>query len=279
MTTEQKQLLSKEVKYLSSLTSQNKVATKAGISSATISQMINGNWALIKDEMWQKVMVKLKIELNWNTAQTSNLEYIHKHLAMAKKQSLSFGIADKAGAGKSETYKLFAKTNPNVIYIECMTFWKQKSFAKALVTACGLDDFGTTEDLIEKFIDHVSGLKEPIVILDQLDKLKDTSVDLFIDFFNNLSNCGFVLSGTPALEKRFRRGVNNDKTGYHECWSRLGRKWLKLNSATIDDVTKICQANGIDDIEDIETIFDNCDDDMRRVKRDVQKHFMNKKAA
>lgn len=279
MTNEQKQLIAKEVKYLLTLTSQNKLANKAGVSGATINHIVNGKWELIKSEMWQKVMVKLKIELNWNTAQTSNLEYIHKHVLMAKLQAMSFGIADKAGAGKSETYKLFAKTYPNVIYIECMTFWKQKSFSKALVTACGLDDFGTTEEIIEKFIDHVSALKEPIVILDQVDKLKDTSLDLFIDFFNNLSNCGFVLSGTPALEKRFRRGVNNDKSGYHECWSRLGRKWLKLNPATIQDVAKICHANGVDDQDRIEAIYDNCEDDMRRVKRDVQKHFMNKKAA
>lgn len=277
ITTEQKHQIASEVKHLCSLTSQNKVATKAGVSSATISQMLNENWKLIKDEMWQKVVVKLKIELNWNTANTTNLDYIYKHLVQAKSQSLSFGIADKAGAGKSECYKHFAKSYPNVIHVECMTFWKQKSFAKALNTACGLDDFGTTEDLIERFMDHVSGLHQPYVILDQLDKLKDASLDLFIDFFNNLPNCGFLLSGTPALEKRFKRGVNIDKTGYHECWSRIGRKWLKLQRASLHDIAAICKANGIDDLEVIESIYDNCDDDMRRVKRDVQRHFMNSK--
>lgn len=278
MTNSQKKQIVKEIKHLCSLTSQNKVATRAGVSSATISQMLNENWSLIKDEMWQKVVVKLKIELNWNTANTTNFDYIHKHLIQAKERSLAFGISDKAGAGKSECYKNFAKAYPNVIHIECMTFWKQKSFAKALNTACGLDDFGTTEDLIENFMDHVSGLKEPFLILDQLDKLKDASLDLFIDFFNNLPNCGFLLSGTPALEKRFKRGVNNDRSGYHECWSRIGRKWLKLKAATLDDVRAICLANGVTDEETIESIFDNCEDDMRRVKKDVQKKFLKKGA-
>lgn len=279
MTTSQKNKIVQEVIHLISLTSANKVAKKAGVSAATISQIVNNKHSLIADEMWQKVMVKLKIELNWNTASTTNINYILKHLKQAKEQSLSFGISDKAGAGKSEAYKYFAKHNQNVIHVECMTFWKQKSFAKALNNACGLDDFGTTEDLIERFMDHVSAMKEPFLILDQLDKLKDASLDLFIDFFNNLPNCGFLLSGTPALEKRFKRGVNNDRSGYHECWSRIGRKWLKLKPASLDDIKEICNANGIDDEDEIQRIFNNSEDDMRRVKKDVQKYFLTVKAA
>lgn len=275
MTTTQKQQITNEVKYLISLTSANKVAIRAGVSSSTISQMINNKWELIADEMWQKVQVKLRIELNWNTAPTANFKYILKHIEQAQKQSLSFGVSDKAGAGKSEVYKYFAKQNHNVIYIECMTFWKQKSFAKALNVACGLDDFGTTEDLIERVLDYLSSKKAPFMIIDQTDKLKDASLDLFIDFFNNLPNCGFLLSGTPALEKRFKRGVNNDRSGYHECWSRIGRKWLKLKAATKDDIAQICKANGIDDNDEILRIYENCEDDMRRVKKDVQKYFLN----
>jgi DNA transposition AAA+ family ATPase len=270
----QKNQIVKEIKHLCGLTSQNKIANRAGVSSATISQMINGNWNLIKAEMWQKVLVKLKIELSWHTANTSNFDYIRKHLVQAKNQSLSFGIADRAGAGKSECYKSFAKTQPNVIHLECATFWSKKSFARSLNTACGLNDFGTTEQLIEQFIDHLSGLKQPFVILDQLDKLTDGSLDLFIDFFNNLPNCGFLLSGTPALEKRFKRGVNNDRSGYHECWSRIGRKWLKLKTASLNDIKAICLANGVIDQDTIEAIYDNCEDDMRRVKKDIQKQFL-----
>lgn len=273
----QKKLIQIEIKQLCALTSQNKIANRAGVSSATISQMINGNWSLIKDEMWQKVLVKLKIELRWNTAVTTNFQYILSHLTEAKLQSLSFGISDRAGAGKSECYKSFAKTNANVIHLECATFWSKKSFARALNTACGLNDYGTTEELIEQFIDHMSGLKQPFVILDQLDKLTDGSLDLFIDFFNNLPNCGFLLSGTPALEKRFKRGVNNDRSGYHECWSRIGRKWLKLKTASLNDIKAICEANGVIDQETIEAIYDNSEDDMRRVKKDIQKQFLKAK--
>lgn len=292
MTTEQKQQIAIEVKKLAVLygagfnadgspkTSQNKVATKAGVSSATISQMINSNWDLIKDEMWRKVKVKLKIELDWKTASTTNLDYIHKHLVQAKERAISFGFSYDAGAGKSHTYKLFSTTEKNVIYIECKTFWKSKSYAKALVTACGLDDYGTTEELVERFIDHISGLEKPLVIIDQMDKLKDGSMDFFIDFYNDLSgHCGFVLSGVPALEKRIKRGVKSDRSGYFELWSRIGRKFLKLKPLVLKDVKAICEANGLTDEDKIENIFDGCEGDLRRVKKDVENYFLNSKHA
>ncbi len=278
MTQEQKQQIVNEIKALSGLTSQNKLANKAGVSSATISQMVNNNWSLIKDEMWRKVKVKLRIELDWNTANTTNLDFIYKHLVAAQSRHLSFGISYDAGAGKSEAYKLYAKNHANVIYIECKTFWKSKTYAKALVTACGLDDFGTTEDLVERFIDHISGLENPLVIIDQMDKLKDASMDFFIDFYNDLAgHCGFLLSGVPALEKRIKRGVKTDRSGYFELWSRIGRKFLKLKPLTIADVNAICAANGVNDSEFAADAFANSEGDLRRVKIDVEKYFLNQK--
>lgn len=42
--------------YCARYGSQNKAAASIkGVSSATISQMINGKWELIKDEMWRNV--------------------------------------------------------------------------------------------------------------------------------------------------------------------------------------------------------------------------------
>ena len=109
-----------------------------------------------------------------------------------------------------------------------------------------------------------------------MDKLKDGSMDFFIDFYNDLSgHCGFLLSGVPALEKRIKRGVKADRSGYYELWSRIGRKFLKLKPLTLSDVAKICAENGLTDTARIETIFDNCEDDLRRVKVDVQNYFLN----
>lgn len=292
MTDNQKQTIANEIQRLSKIygngkdkkgrekTSQNKVATKAGVSSATISQIVNGNWELIKDEMWRKIKIKLRIELDWQTADTTNLNRIKNYLDAAKNTPMSIGFAYDAGAGKSHTFKLYERTTKNVIYIECKTHWTKKSYAKALVIACGLDDQNNTEDNIEGFTDYIAGLENPLIIIDQMDKLKDASMDLFIDFYNDFNtHCGFVLSGVPALEKRIKRGVKNERSGYREVWSRIGRKWISLKELTLSDVGNICKANGLDYDEEIGFIYNNCEGDLRRVKRDVEKYFLKKTIA
>lgn len=280
MTTEQKSLIAKEVFILSSKTSQSKVAKKAGVSTATISQMVNNNWDLIRAEMWRKVQVTLKIDLEWVTAETANLKIVTELAGAAQSKGMSIGISYNAGAGKSQGFRFYEKSQSNVILIECKNYWTKKSYVKNLLTTCGLDAFGTVEELIERFLDHIRSLDNPLLIIDQFDKLKDPSLDLFMDFYNDLDgHCGIVVSGVPALAKRIRKGVQADKIGYRELWSRIGRKWIALDPVSLKDVTAICTANGLNDTERINEIFNTCEGDLRRVKRDVQKYFLEQSKA
>lgn len=215
MTSKNKHLIAKEIRRLSLLygngldkkgkekTAQNRVATKVGVSPATITQIVNENWMSISSELWNKIKVKLRLDFDWETAQTTNYNYVIKMLKASKEKSLSIGFSYNAGAGKSHAYRAFEGMTKNVIYIECKTYWSKKSYSIALATACGLDDQDNTERNIEKVIDYLAGQEKPLVIIDQLDKLKDASMDLFMDFYNDLNtHCGFVLSGVPALAKK-----------------------------------------------------------------------------
>lgn len=278
MTASQKQKIVSELEKLVAKSSGKKVANKAGVSNATISQMINGKWELIADEMWRKVSVTLRIEDSWNTAITANYTLITELVAAAKKRHMSIGISYDAGHGKSHTYKAFERAENNVIYVECKNYWSKKSYVKALLTACGMEVFGTTEEMIEAFIDHVMGMEAPIVIIDQMDKLKDPQMDLFMDFYNDLYNhCGFVLSGVPALKKRILKGVQRDKIGYCELWSRIGRKFIALDPTSLKDVRLICHANGLTDENEVEKAFAESQGDLRRVRREVEKYYLLQK--
>ena len=74
------------------------------------------------------------------------------------------------------------------------------------------------------------------------------------------------------------RGCQRDKTGYKEFFSRIGSKFIPLDPISLKDVELICKANGVNDDEKIEEIYNLCDGDLRRVKRDIEKYFMTKKA-
>lgn len=275
-----KESIAQELKVLSKKSSQNKVAAKAGVSSAIISQIINHKWELIADEMWRKIKTNLNISTGWNIAPTVNLDNILSLLNAAQNRSLSIGIAYNAGAGKSVAYRTFAKMNENVIYIECKNYWSKKSYVSNLLKAAGIKAYGTTEEMIETFLNHVKTLHQPIIIIDQFDKLKDPSMDLFMDFYNELEGqCGFAVSGVPALEKRVLRGAQRDKIGYRELFSRIGRKFIKLDPIKLDDVAAICKANGVSDHESIQYIFHNSEGDLRRVKKDVERIHLTSKAA
>lgn len=283
MNTQEKETIVAELKLQSNLSSQNKVASKLGISNATISQMINGNWQLIKDDMWRKAKVNLRLDLGWNIVETTNKKILTNALLAVQQRHLSIGISENAGIGKTETYKQYARKYRSVIHVECKNYWSKKSYVKNLLTNSGLDPVGTTEQLIEQFLDYVKSLDMPLIIIDQADKLKDPQLDLFMDFYNDLhGHCGFVISGVQALKKRILRGVQRDKIGYRELWSRIGAKFFdQLQDISLQDVEEICKGNGVTDKELINMIYNVADGDIRKVRREVEKAQLikSKKAA
>lgn len=283
METQQKHQISTEVALMADKLSQQKIAVKANVSGATINHIINGKWDLIKDEMWRKVQVALKIDLGWNHADTSNYLNLMQLIRITQKGGMSIAISMKEGRSKSHTYKRYERTNENVILVECKNYWTKKTYVQALLRSAGLSSEGTVGELIENFIEHVRTLKTPIIIIDQADKLKDPQLDLFMDFYNDLEgHCAFVLSGVLALSKRVLRGVQRDKVGYRELFSRVGRKFIALPNFTLEDATLVCRANGIEDEDSIMQIYNASEQDMRGLKRGIEKYLglaKSKKAA
>lgn len=278
MNHEEKQMIVGEIKIRLRKESQNSLSAKCGISAATLSQMLNNNWELIADRMWRRVLIALKIDFSWRTAETQNYKMLVSLMQNAQNRSISVSIAHNAGAGKSHAYKNYERAVPNVFYVECKTFWSRKNYMKNLLQNCGLSGDGNIEEMVQRFTDNLEGLEKPLVIIDQLDKLNDSSLDLFMDFYNDLDGyCGFLISGVPALKKRILRGCQRDKTGYKEFYSRVGSNFIYLDEVKREDVAKICTANGLNDDEKITEIFNMCSGDLRRVKRDVEKWYMTRK--
>lgn len=259
--------------------SANKVcAEMPGVSSGTISQMRNHNWDLIADEMWRKVAAYTgSSSSEWNDAVTRQAIELNQFFTDSQAHSLVMAITAKAGTGKSHLAKKYEQENKNVFLLSCNEYWDKRWFLRELLSKMGKDHAGLTlPEMMYKTVQLLKGCENPIIIMDESDKLADNVLLFFITLYNKLENhCGIILMATHFLEKRIRRGVAMEKKGYREIYSRVGLKFIELEPITFPDVESICKANGIDDSKVIRTIYADCEGDLRRVRRLI---FANKRA-
>lgn len=261
------------VKYCERYDSQTRAATSLrGVSPATISQMINGKWDLIKDEMWRNVAAQIGYkEEKWEAVETSGYKRLNKILGDAQENSLVMGVTGDAGTGKTFACKQYASRNKQVYHLCCSEYWNKKVFLSELLLNMGRDFTGySVSEMMMEVVRCLKMQDKPMIILDEADKLNDNVLYFFITLYNQLEDeCAIVLIATSHLEKKLKRGVKLAKKGYAEIWSRLGRKCVPLKGVTSADIVKICETNGITDSKDIDTVIDESESDLRRVKRKI----------
>lgn len=288
------ELINSEKRRLGSF---SKVANKCGVSEATISQMRNNNWELIRPEMWQRVSHKLTyVETDWKIVPTLNFSILENIATDAKKLSIFMAVSHRAGSGKTATLTSYAMKNSEnaVFYIKAWE-WSSRDFMMNLCTTLGIDPgrgYKRTNDLLQLVIRFFSerGLQKPQLIIDEADKLKPSAIRLLIPIFNELEDVlSILIAGTDNLEKEFIKGVQYNKKGYDELHSRFGRAFIHLVGAIRSDVSEICKANGITSTEKIDRIWKECGtvrqeigvnnhklvvEDFRRIKRLVQRELI-----
>lgn len=250
--------------------SQAKAAAALKVSNATVSQMINGNWELIKDEMWRTVSNGIGMQGgNWATVATGGYKRMTSVLEDAQENSLVMAVIGDAGCGKTQAIEHYVKNHRNAYHLQCAEYWNKKNFLQNLCQQMGMrNTYGTVYDLIEDIVRELEKEDSPLIIVDEADKLSDVVLYFFITFYNRLEDhCGIVLCATGYLKKRIIAGERNERKGFAEIHSRVGRNFIGMPQTTSEDIAAICEANGVDDLNAINTICKKSDFDLRRVKR------------
>lgn len=243
-----------------------------GVSDATISQMLNGNWDLISDKMWLNVASQVDYqEREWHCVETRDYKLLSHLLRDAQTYSNVFAVVGNAGSGKSFTLRDYAKHNKRVYLLQCNEYWNRKMFMQELLSAMSRDYSGYTVG--EMMGEVVRGLKtqhKPLILMDEADKLSDNVMYFFITLYNQLEDhCGIVMCATDHLSKRINRGIKLNKKGYKEIYSRIGRRFIELHGVGSVDIQSLCIANGIADKKDIKEVVEESEWDLRRVKRKI----------
>lgn len=268
----EKQAIAEKLKaYVGSKESQNKAAKALkGVSAATVSQVLNGNWELISDEMWRTIASQIGYEARkWVVVQTEGYDSMYEVLSDAQENALVFAVIGDAGCGKSQAIKVYGERNHNTLVLSCSEYWNRKQFLMELLRSLGVDASGcTVVDMVADAVHQLKRREGVLLVLDEADKLSDQILYFFITLYNQLEDhIGIVMCATQHLEKRIVRGVRNNRKGYREIYSRIARKFVQMPVVNASDIAAVCMANGIMDKQTINEIVDDSDCDLRRVKR------------
>lgn len=269
--TEKEAIAAKLMTYVESKESQNAAAKSLrGVSATTVSQILNGNWELISDEMWRTVANQTGYDpRRWSVVETEGYTRMTQVLTDAQHHSLVMAVVGDAGCGKSQAIKAYAEKHRGVIALSCSEYWNRKEFLSELLQSLGTEPGGSTvADMVREAIRQLKRREGVLIILDEADKLSDQVLHFFITIYNKLEDTvGIVLCATQYLKKRIERGVVNNRKGYKEIYSRIGRKFIPMPVVNNSDIKGVCLANGLDDLREIARIIDDADNDLRRVKR------------
>ena len=259
--------------YCERYDSQAKAANSLkNVSPATVSQMLNGKWELIRDDMWRNVAAQIGWkEEKWNAVATRDFTTLTRILGDVKDNALVMAVTGDAGSGKTFALKQYTESNKQVYMLCCNEYWNRKAFLNELLQAMGRDASGlTVNDMMLEAVRYLKMQESPLLILDEADKLSDKVLYFFISLYNALEGeCGMLMVATSHLELRIRKGVKANRKGYNEIWSRIGRKCVTLKGVSAADITAVCEANGVTDRRDIDLVINDSESDLRRVRRKI----------
>ena len=282
MTNEQKrQVKDALVRYTANFATQALAADSlAGISSSTISQVKNNNWELLSDHMWHTIARQVGFYCGeWQPADTAAYLLLRILFSDAQHYAMTYGISIGHGLGKTFTASHYTRENDNTCYFACNEDYNRKSFMVAIMNAVGLDAKGTVPQMLQTFTNHITEKDEPLIILDDAQKLKDRVLHLAVLMANGFAgNAGVIIMGTDELRSRIVEGVRLKKIGFDEIYKSIGRRFITLGNPGIKDVEQICQANGVYDEDIINHIKEACGNNLHNVADLVQQTQISRAA-
>ena len=273
------ELRNRLARYCQLRSSKNMAAASLkDISAATISNILNGKWNLISDEMWRRLEAKLVKNEGWQIFSTSAYQDMTTYLRYAQEQSSVMWVAAPAGIGKSTAAASYTALNRNVFRLTCAPDMSRADFVHELASQVGVRTNGMgTRQAFQETLRYLVTLDRPLLIFDEADKLADNVMYYFISIYNALEDrCGIVFLSTAAIKKRIAKGVTKDKRGYDEIESRICRRYIDLTPVTAGEIEQICLANGLQEaaaIARVKADVKGFGNDLRRVKQSVRREL------
>lgn len=280
ITVKEKNAISERLRaYVAKYPSQTKAAgSLKGVSVGTVSNILNGRFENISDEMFRNVASQVggMGTPGWQIVETGAYQEITEVLSDAQRWRSVRWVTGEAGCGKSTTARVYLQDHKEVFYILCSEDMKKGDFVREIARTVGIRTEGCNiREVWGLILDDIIQMDAPLLMFDEADKLTEPVFHYFISLYNKLEEkCGVVFLSTDYIVKRISNGLKYQKPGYKEFFSRIGRKFFTLEPTDQNDVYIICTANGLTSRQDIDVVMKEaatCDYDLRRVKDSIHK--------
>ncbi|MFV0507469.1 MAG: AAA family ATPase [Bacteroidales bacterium] len=235
ISTEQKQKIAEAVRQGRTNYSKDvKYAVSLGISASQYSRAFNKGEMnkVLSDANWLSIARRLGVNLgnrrSWVTANTEVYEYITTQLEICQERGVSYMLCDLSDIGKTYAARMYARSNKNVVYVDCSQFKSKQRLIRAIAKEFGVGHTGRYVDVYEDLLFYIKILDNPMIIMDELGDLNNDALLECKALWNGVENCAFYVMGADGLEARMRRGIAHEKVGYVELFSRFGKKYGKV---------------------------------------------------
>ena len=221
--------------------SQQQIADECGLSSATVSQFLQGiypgNQERVADTL-NKYLTVSKERLNVPLTKVffKELENTKKVIFAAKHAHRNCGIVlvrGDSGAGKTTALQYYVSQNAGVLYVTADSGTKTaNSILSEISAALGRRKCGNKQKLMKTLVNYLDGTKR-LIIIDEADQLTLDALQA-IRSLNDQAGVGIVLAGNNKLFQQMVSGVRGGE--FDQIRTRILLKPSVINEYTADEI-------------------------------------------
>lgn len=242
-----------------------------GIKGSQLLSLQKGNTRLVfTNQQWLTLGRELQVEVSrrrWRLARTDVFDLIEEDVLFCQKHSKSRMFVDQCAIGKSYSAKYLSRTLRNCFYVDASQAKNRALFIRLLAKALGISDKGRYCDVMANVKYYLNSLKHPPIVI--VDEAGDLTYKAFLELKElwnaTENNCGWYMMGADGLRKKIQRGINAQKVGYAELFSRFSERYssivptdrrekLAFYKKLIGDVLSV----NVEDKSQIPTIIKKC---------------------
>ncbi len=213
--------------------SDNAYSKSLGINSSSFSRLKNGEVErILSDTNWINIGRQLQVSINantWKVARTKVYAEIEDNLMVCQKEAQSMVLVDDCGIGKTFCARHIIRRMKNGFFVDCSQAKTRIQFVKLLARTLGVEDKGKHIEVKSNIKYALNILDTPLIVLDEAGDLEYSTLLVIKELWNATEgNVGWYMMGADGLRKKIDKGIDNQKVGYAELFSRFSEKFITL---------------------------------------------------